>query len=182
MKVLKILGYTCSVVLVTISLLWWGCGPHKPSDSALESRFKKQRADLERVVMMSNEDPQMSRIATDFLWRRDNAGWPRPQSEWGISEQRWDEYRKFFRQADFDSGVVRWGDDVKVIVWTWGIVPSGVSISYLHCGPSSKKAVSQDPACTQRNDTGTGKYGDSSSFGYRYKKLTEDWYILEEFN
>jgi len=132
--------------------------------------------------MMSDEDPQMSRIATDFLWKKDNVGWPRPQSEWGISQQRWDEYKKIFKRADFDDGVTRWGNDVKVGVWSWGIVPAGTSISYLHCGAPSRDSISQDPACTEREETGTGKYGNSSSYGYRYKKLTDGWYILEEFN
>ena len=182
MRTLKIVGYICFAILVTLSLLWWEFAPHQPSDATLESRFKEQRLDLERVVMMSDEDPQMSRIAADFLWKQDNVGWPRPQSEWGISEERWDEYRKVFRRADFDGGVTRWGKDVKVGVWSWGIVPAGVSISYLHCGSPSKESTSQDPACTERKDTGTGKYGNSSSFGYRYKKLTDGWYILEESN
>jgi hypothetical protein len=182
MRVLKIAGYVCFGLLVTLSLLWWGCAPHKPSDAALELRFKKQQPDLERVVMMSDQDPQMSRIAADFLWKQDNVGWPRPQSEWGISEERWGEYRNIFKRADFGDCIIRWGNDVKVGIWSWGIVPSGVSVSYLHCGLPSKESASQDPACTQRKETGSGKYGKSSSFGYRYKKLTNDWYILEEFN
>lgn len=37
--------------------------------AAQELRFKKQQTDLERVVMMSDQDPQMSRIAADFLWK-----------------------------------------------------------------------------------------------------------------
>ena len=57
-------------MLVTLSLLWWG-RPQKPSDVALELRFKKQLPDLERVVMMPDQDPQMSRIAADFLWKQD---------------------------------------------------------------------------------------------------------------
>jgi len=132
--------------------------------------------------MMSDEDPQMSRIADDFLWKQDNFAWPRPQSEWGISERRWDEYRKIFKRADIDDGVSRQGDDVKVLVWSWGIVPAGASISYLHCGSPPKESIFRDPACVERKETGTGMYGQSSSFGYRYKKLTDEWYVLEEFN
>ena len=163
MRMLRILGYICVGLLVAFSLVWWGLGPNKPSDSTLKSRFQKQRGDLERVVVMSAEDSQMSRIASDFLWRQDNLSWPRPQAEWGITEQRWDEYRRIFKQADFRDGVTRWGNDVKVGVWSWGTVPAGISVNYLHCGAPSKESVA---ACIERKDTGAGKYANSSSFGY----------------
>jgi hypothetical protein len=181
MRALKIVGYVCIGILVTLSLLWWGCGPHEPSDAALELRFQEQRPELERLVDMSDEDPEMTRIADTFLWKRDNVGWPRPQSEWGISKERWAEYKRIFKRSDVDGGISRWGEDVRIMVWRWGIVPSGITVSYLHCGSLPTKSDSADPACAEQKETGTGKYG-RTSWGYRYKKLTNEWYILEEFN
>jgi hypothetical protein len=182
MRLWRILVLTGLAALLVLSLLWWGCGPVEPSDHLLALRFRVQRRGLERLVTMSDEDRQMSRIAPDFLWTQDRLQWPRPESEWGISEARWDDYRKLFRQAHFPGGVIRGTTDTKVIVWVWGIVAGGVSVSYLHCGSPQNKSAPESPACAERKDAGAGMYGNSTSYGYHYKKLTDDWYILEESN
>ncbi len=74
-----------ALAMVLLLGLWWVTGPHKPSDSDLESRFAAHRAELEELVAMMEADKQMSRVANDFLWRQDNYGWPRPEPEWGIT-------------------------------------------------------------------------------------------------
>jgi hypothetical protein len=91
-------------------------------------------------------------------------------------EKLWDEYRKIFKRADFDDGVTRPGNDVIVMIWSWGIVPAGASISYVHCGPPPKESIFRSPACVEQKETGSGMYGNSSSFGYRYKKLTDKFF------
>ncbi len=184
MKLLKILGFVCVGVLAVISLLWWGCAPHQPSDQSLEKRFYKQRADLERLVAIMDEDWRMSRIAPEFTWRQDSVAWPRPESQWGISRQRWDDYRRIFAQAGFEGGTTRRekSSDVMVVVWSWGIVPSGISVSYLHCGPPRNGYTHTEPPCIEKRDSGSGMHGHSTSYCYRYKKITEDWYIYEESN
>ena len=161
MKLLKIVGFTCIGILAAISLLWWGCGPHQPTDQSLEKRFYKLRPDLERLVAMMDEDSQMSTIASDFTWRQDSAAWPRPESEWGISRKRWDEYRKIFRRAGFEGGTSRRGSEVMVHVWSWGLVVSGISVSYLHCGQPRNGYASSVPPCSEKRDSGTGMYGRS---------------------
>jgi hypothetical protein len=182
MRLSRILVFTGLGILLTLSLLWRGCGPISPNDQLLALRFKLQRRNLERLVTMSDEDQQMSRIAPDFLWTQDSVRWPRPESEWGISEARWDDYRKIFRQTHFDAGVIRGRTDVKVMVWRWGVVAGGVTLSYLHCGSRQNKSAPDHPACAERKIAGAAMYGSSSSYGYRYKKLTDDWFILEESN
>lgn len=179
-RIARIIGYGCCAILLILSLQWWGY--LHPSDWTLRLRFKRQRAELERIVAMSDEDSQMSRIASDFLWTRDSAAWPRPESKWGITKKRWDEYREIFRRAHFDAGASRGENDVMVIVWSSGIVAGGGSISYLHCGAnSSKDSEPREPACVERNESGRGHYGNSTSNVYRYKKIRNDWYILEQF-
>ena len=79
-------------------------------------------------------------------------------------------------------GASKGGSDVEVFVWGWGVVPSSVTIGYLHCGKLSEEYPYREPACLEQKETGAAKYGDSSPFGYRYKKLTGDWYILEQSN
>ena len=182
MRKAKIVVYACCVVLVSFSLQWWGCGPLRPGDWALKLRFVKHRAELEQLVAMTDEDRQMTRIAPDFLWTQETDAWPRPESEWGITETRWDKYRRIFRQVGFDAGVSRGENDVMVFVWAWGIVAGEDSISYLHCGASAGVSVVREPACTQRRETGGGYYQGSKSAGYRYRKIGDDWYILEQFN
>jgi len=184
MKPLKVVGFVCIGIVALILLLWWMLRLNQPSDQSLEQRFFKQRVDLERLVAMMDEDWQMSRIARDFTWRQNSAAWPRPESEWGISRKRWDDYRKIFTEAGFGLGTNRRekSSDVMVIAWSWGIVPSGISVSYLHCGPPRNGYTHTEPPCVEKMDSGVGMHEHSTSYDYRYKKITENWYIYEESN
>jgi len=133
---------------------------------------------------MMDEDWHMSRIAPDFTWRQDSLAWPRPESEWGISKERWDHYRRLFLQAGIREGTTRreGSSDILLDVWSWGIVPAGVSVSYLYCGPPQRGYVHTEPPCIEKKDSGAGMHGDSSSYRYRYKKIADHWYIYEESN
>ena len=179
----KLLGIVLLVIVGAVSLLAWRVGPHVPSDQKLAKEFYKKRTDLERLVAMLAEDSQMTRIAPDFLWTEDSAAWPRPESQWGISRVRWDEYKSLFKRAGVDDGIAGWrkSNETLFLVYTWGIVPSGISVGYLHCGQPNS-GYQHEPACIERKDSGTGMYGDSTSYGYRYKKIAEDWFILEQSN
>jgi hypothetical protein len=175
----------CSIAALSlISLLSTGCKTVAPNDESLEKRFYKERGALERLVTMMNEDARIIRVDSDFIGRRDNRAWPRPESEWGISAKRWDDYRKIFRQTGFKEGTSRaaGSDDILVIVYTEGLVTSGSAISYLHCGLKTDQETYVAPPCAERKASGSGKYGGSTSYGYRYKKLTDDWYIYEQSN
>jgi hypothetical protein len=167
-------------ILFVISLLWLGCGT-APSDAWLEKRFYKQRSNLERLVAMMHEDSQIDRIDSDFIGKRDNGAWPRPEREWGISAQRWADYRKIFRQAGFTEGTSRavGSDDLFVIVYTEGLVTHGSAIGYLHCGPKASQQTYVEPPCTERKASGSGNYA-GARYRYRYKKLAEDWYIYQQ--
>jgi hypothetical protein len=184
MKLVKIIGPIGVFIAIVISLLLWWVAPHVPSDQALEKQFYRQRPSLERLTAMLAEDSRMTRIAPDFLWTQDTAAWPRPESNWGISRFRWDEYKSLFNQAGIAMGVENRGNSKEaiLIVYTWGIVPSGVSVGYLHCGRPDYGYLATEPACVEQKDSGSGMYTPSTSFGYRYKKITEDWFILEQSN
>jgi len=188
MKVLKIVSLVCTGIItgiiVLVAVLWWSCGPNQPSDAELERQFNRRRPDLERLVTMMDEDWQMSRIAPNFTWRQDSVAWPRAESEWGISSQRWDEYRSIFVRADFKDGTTRRekSSDIIVDVWSWGIVPAGVGVGYLHCGTPRNGYAHTEPPCIENQDSGTGLHGHSTSYGYRYKRIASDWYIYEESN
>jgi hypothetical protein len=127
MKLVKIIGPIGVFIAIVISLPLWWVAPHVPSDQALEKQFYRQRPSLERLTAMLAEDSRMTRIAPDFLWTQDTAAWPRPESNWGISRFRWDEYKSLFNQAGIAMGVENRGNSKEaiLIVYTWGIVPSG---------------------------------------------------------
>ncbi len=184
MKVLKILGLVGLVIVVTIAILAWAISPHEPSDQALEKQFYRNRPDLERLVTMLAEDSQMVRIAPEFLWTQASVAWPLPEAQWGISRARWEQYKNLFDRAGIANGLVNRGRSKEAIftVYSWGIVPAGFGVGYLHCGQPDKNDALTEPACIERKDSGKGMYGNSTSYGYRYKKITGDWFILEQSN
>lgn len=159
MKKLRFGALACVGLVALFFVQWQGCGPLQPGDWMLKLRYQLHRSELARIVAMLHEDPQMTRIASDFLWTQDNVAWPRPESQWGITNRRWDDYREIFKQANFEAGAARRGNDVKIFVWSWGIVAGGSIISYLHCGsPTSGETGLREPACLQQNETGRGYY------------------------
>lgn len=184
MKFSQILSLVLAAFVVLLMSLWWAISPHQPNDAELERQFKKHQTDLDHLVEMMDEDRQMSRIAADFTWRQDTAAWPRPESDWGISRARWDDYRGTFRKVGAKDGTTRRqkSSDVIINMWSWGLVPSGVGVGYLHCGqPRNGYAHTEEP-CIENRDSGSGMHGQSKSYGYRYRRLAEDWYIYEESN
>ena len=183
-RILHIFAFALVAVLVGITLLWWSCGPHQPSDATLEEQFRGHRTGLERIVAMMGEDRQMSRIAFDFLWRQDTVAWPRPESEWGISAERWDDYRRVFREVGARDGSTRGenSSDVIINVWSWGIVPAGIGVGYLHCGLPKNGSHPTEPPCIQIQDAGKGMFAPSTSYGCRYKRIAPDWFIYETSN
>jgi hypothetical protein len=85
--------------------------PHS-SDQYLEKIFLAHETDFNRLVEMSNEDLHVVRIAPDFTWLDKNASWPRPESELGFSNQRWDEYRSLFAKLGLKSGILNYQPDL----------------------------------------------------------------------
>jgi hypothetical protein len=175
MKVLKIVAFTFMGIVELLVVLWWIF--HQPSDAELKWRFERQQTDLNRLVEMMDRDWHMSRIAQDFTWRQDNVAWPRAEAEWGISKQRWDEYRRIFFWTGLEDGTSRSenSSDIFVNVWSWGIVPSEISVGYLHCGAPRGGYVHTESPCIENHES-----GGSTSGGYRYKRIAPEWYIYEQ--
>ena len=180
------LGLATLVVLAMVPLvgLWWVIGPHKPSDSDLESRFLAHRAELEELVGMMETDKQMSRIANDFLWRQDTVAWPRPESEWGITQARWNSYMQLFGKVGSENGAVRTekSSNVEIIVHSWGIVPAGGSISFVRCGQPAGELRHTVIPCFAKATDDEGSKDDADDDAYRFKRLDTDWFIYEESN
>jgi type II secretory pathway component PulM len=77
--------------LITLSMLvYLVIAPHPPADKQLEAHFVNQRVDFDRLKEVAEEDRHMARIAQDFTWRQATFAWPRPEADWGITKERWD--------------------------------------------------------------------------------------------
>jgi hypothetical protein len=184
MKFLKILGLILAVFVLLLVSLWWACSPHQPSDAELVRQFKMHRTDLDHLVEMMNEDWQMSRIAPDFTWRQDNLAWPRPESEWGITKDRWDDYRSMFRKVGAKGGTTRRqkSSDIIIDIWSWGDSACGDRCGISALRPASGRHAHTEEPCIENRDSGRGMHGQSTSYGYSYRKIEPDWFIYEESN
>jgi hypothetical protein len=109
--------------------------PHQ-SDRALILNFEDHAAQFVELVKMSNEDPKVIRIAQDYTRLEDNWNWPRPETQWGITGPRWDEYRRLFTKLGLTGGLDRVaepkGTIVYLIAFSMGIVNRGISKGYAY--------------------------------------------------
>jgi hypothetical protein len=116
---------------------------------------------------MANEDyarTKVVRIALDFTRLEDNWSWPRPEPDWGISIDRWSEYRRLFRTLGLSSGLERGGEKneaVQLAVYGVGMAGEGREYGYLW---------SPTPP-VQVNDPGKQEY--------TTRPFTDRWYRYE---
>jgi hypothetical protein len=114
-----------------------GCTGRPRSEPWLRAHFSENREVFDRLVLMSNEDFEKTtviRIAYDFTRLADDWGWPRPSSKWGITGQRWDEYRDIFRRLDLPAGLNRDGEgysQILLMMYGEGMAGEGTEYGYL---------------------------------------------------
>lgn len=119
----------CAVTYLSFSSI---DAPH-PSDQELEANFFKNEADFDALVRMAQADPKVVRLAPDFNWLDHTAAWPRPESEWGLSNERWDEYRKLFRKLGLPTGISNLQPDgVMLFASSRGLVTGGSTKGYAY--------------------------------------------------
>jgi hypothetical protein len=153
--------------------------PH-PTDAALIEDFQSKESNLNKLLQMSNEDPKVIRIAYDFTRLEDNWGWPRPESELGFSQQRWDEYRALFRKLDLPVGIERAEQKDGVFVYF------PVSTRGLGNGHGSSKGYAYlerelTPLLDSLDDEAVKQFyqREASNRGVTlYKKLKGNWYLF----
>src|ERR1700735_5933854 len=88
----KVIGVLFLGIVVLVLLLMWSCAA--PSDNALGKRFQSHRFELEALARMSEEDADVIKVADTLIRLKNDRSWPRPESKWGITRERWDEYRR----------------------------------------------------------------------------------------
>jgi hypothetical protein len=123
-----------AVVFCGVLFLSYGFGerPH-PADQTLETNFLKHEADFDLLVRMAKEDSTVVRIAPDFTWLENNAAWPRPETELGFSNQRWEDYRRLFNKLSLPAGILNYQpDSVMLLASTRGLVTGGSSKGYAY--------------------------------------------------
>jgi hypothetical protein len=141
-------------------LLMWGCEP--PSLHTLARRFPHQRPELETILAMSDHDAQLTRIDPTWLMTR-NRQYLAYSTETGITEQRWDEYRRLFAQTGITQGIQRDPEtgDAFIIVGSFGLLDSGYSNGYLYCGPGPTHTY---PPCSASRAFGEHPYAPGDLF------------------
>jgi len=167
-------GLACSALLGAGTLFWVMAGFDQPNDRQLQRRFKDQRTDFERLANMMTEDHNMALVSSGRI---------EPTDTDGISEARWNDYRTLLKRIGVDAVLRRDSGDIALDVWS-NVFIHGTHLDYIHCGsrdPSKGRATLIWP-CVEARETGNGQ--DSSSqngfvYTYRYKKIAQEWYILE---
>jgi len=163
-----------AIFLTLVYVLYMGVtGSPGRWDIALKLRFLTHRADFEKLVVMANEDAHVTRIAPDFTWLDDDLTWPRKNV--GISEQRWEEYRRLFRRVGAPVGIEKNPYPVAVFFpivsrslvpagWTKGLVYSSTPLT-----PVLKSLDERPP-----DKLWEGKHV------LVYEPIRDDWYIYYE--
>lgn len=98
----------------------------------LRQNFEANFATLEKIRVMSDQDPRVIRIAPTFTRLDTDWSWPRPRDKWGITEERWNEYRKLFRAANIETGLDRNEGTLTLTIQACGLSVSGVSRGYFY--------------------------------------------------
>jgi hypothetical protein len=173
-RVMKwIIALALSAVTVIVLAAYW---LSFPSDESLRSRFLTHRADFERLVMMANEDNRLTRIAPDFTWLDDNVAWPR--KDVGITEDRWNEYRRLFHTTGASIGIEKGINPSRILfpIDARGIVPTGATKGLVFSqAPLSPVLKSLDKA-----PPGELYEGPDHNHVLVYKLIEDHWYIYYE--
>lgn len=122
---------------------------------------------------MSEQDAQLVRIDPKWLATREHQCLEYcPDS--GITQERWNEYRRLFAQNDITQGIQRDPDtgDAFILVKSFGLLNRGVSNGYLHCGPGPTHTY---PPCSSLQPAGEHPYAPGDE-AYSYMKLADKWY------
>lgn len=144
-----------------------GCGVIDCSspETKLRGEFEAKLAVLERLRRMSDEDSRVIRIAPTFTRLEDDWSWPRPPEKLGFSEQRWNEYRRLFREAGVSAGIDRDSGYTFLTTKTCGLAVSGKSYGYAFAREKPKQMLPSLDAFSLPNGVG-------------FVPVKGDWYLF----
>lgn len=101
---------------------------------------------------MSDQDTQLTRIDPAWLATRDQQ-YLEYSPKTGITQARWDEYRRLFSRNDITQGIQRDPEtgDAFIMVESVGLLNRGYSNGYLFCGPGTNHRY---PPCSSSQSFG----------------------------
>jgi hypothetical protein len=149
--------------------------PH-PGDQALASVFNSHRADFEQLAVMSQVDGDLLRVANDFVWTTKTTKWPRPAGELGITQHRWDDYRRLFRLLHLTAGMSHDPEDPKSVVYLLA------STSGFVTGGSVKGYARSDSVLSPLCKTLDSLPKSDKEEGVCFKPLAKGWYLYFQWD
>jgi len=176
----KFLAAVASSILVILAsgilLMLWSCTP--PSIENLAHRFPAEKDDLEQILQMSDADSQLAVIDPNWLELRDGDRFLTWDKRSGISEDRWNLYRKIFRRHGITQGIRRnkkYGDAF-IIVKSFGLLDNGYSNGYLYC---SGDIDSYYPPCLLHQERGM-EPREGNDHAYSFIRVSDHWYAFSD--
>jgi hypothetical protein len=143
-------------------------------DANLEKWFSANRNLFDQLAMMAEADKNLARIAPTFFKVGNNNSAPIYQASPLLDLNRWDEYRKLFRQLRLDNGILRLSDYPNAVL----MIPLGTDPQN---GLQSKGfAFSRDalsPTCKSLDK----KSFRNSKGEICFKHLAGNWYLFALF-
>jgi hypothetical protein len=144
------------------------CWFHPDIDFKL--RFYEHRAEFEKLVKMVEEDSQKVGVGDGFAFSKSDPS--QIQKYPGISQERWNEYRKLLNKVGSSEGLEKYAGTTQiyfnVAVQYLGGQSKGIVYSPTPLSPVLE-SLDQNPPISLYDDHGSMKV---------YKPITDHWYIF----
>ena len=172
---------TCCLALLSL-FFFRGCdsvsvlGDSHSPDAKLIANFQSHEKDFDQLIQMAKEDPHVVRIASDFTWLDSDYHWPRPDSQIGFSQERWNEYRNMFSKLGLNGGLAwSWDHSIFLTASAKGLTISGSEKGYVF----SEKPLSPtfDSLDNMHQEIREGRVKPGLPV---YRKIKDGWYLYYE--
>jgi hypothetical protein len=127
---------------------------------------------------MAQEDADGIRITHNFETLANHRGWARPEPKREMTREKWDEYRRLFRQVELSGLDKDKVGNVYFVAHATDFVARATK-GFVHCFNSGAGDKTFLPCVEQRD---RGQIGDAGDKGYSYRRLAQNWYIFETWD
>jgi hypothetical protein len=183
----NIVGLVLGLLIVVLIDVYF---PHS-SDRVLIANFRTHEADFDVLVKMLNENPNIQIIASSFAsfvnradwpnptYLHEDQSWPRPESELGFTQHRWDEYRRLFKKIKLESGMRRKDELTEVIFFT---ASTDFTSNKDGEGVVTEKGYAYSPTPIYHSLTDCLDNIESDRSAIFFKRLNDKWYLYYEYS
>jgi len=175
-KILGLLLLGIVSLCLLFMFLMWSYGA--PSDTSLKSQFESHRSEFDALARMSVEDADGVRITDNFETLENHWGWARPNSKKGMTREKWNEYRRLFRQVELSGLDKDMAGNVYFVAHATDFVARATK-GFVHCLNSGAGDKTFLP-CAEQHDR--GQIEEAGDKGYSYRRLDQNWYIFETWD